>query len=74
MNKLPAVKPREVIRALEKAGFAVDRVKGSHYILWNERTRRIVTVPYHSKDLKPGTLHRIIQQSGLSREEFLKLL
>jgi predicted RNA binding protein YcfA (HicA-like mRNA interferase family) len=33
-----------------------------------------VTVPYHGKDLKPRTLASIIEQSGLSVEEFLELL
>jgi predicted RNA binding protein YcfA (HicA-like mRNA interferase family) len=33
-----------------------------------------VPIPYHSTDVPPGTLNSIIRQSGLSREEFLKLL
>lgn len=45
---------------------------GSHYILKKERLR--VTVPYHNKDLKPGTLKSIIEQAGLTVEEFLDLL
>jgi predicted RNA binding protein YcfA (HicA-like mRNA interferase family) len=31
-------------------------------------------VPYHGKDLKPGTLASIIAQAGLTVEEFLDLL
>jgi predicted RNA binding protein YcfA (HicA-like mRNA interferase family) len=30
---LPALKPARVLRALERAGFFVHHVKGSHYIL-----------------------------------------
>jgi predicted RNA binding protein YcfA (HicA-like mRNA interferase family) len=33
-----------------------------------------VTVPYHNKDLKPRTLASIIEQAGLTVEEFLDLL
>jgi predicted RNA binding protein YcfA (HicA-like mRNA interferase family) len=61
-----------VIRALERGGFYVHHVAGSHYILKKGAQR--VTVPYHGKDLKPRTLASIIEQSGLSAEEFLELL
>jgi predicted RNA binding protein YcfA (HicA-like mRNA interferase family) len=34
----------------------------------------IVTVPFHRKDLKRGTLKSILEQAGLSIEEFIRLL
>jgi len=71
-GKLPALKPKRVIRALERHGFSVHHTSGSHYIMKKERLR--VTVPYHNKDLKPGTLKSIIEQAGLTVEEFLDLL
>lgn len=70
MSKLPVLKPKEVIKALERAGFIFIRQKGSHRIYRKERI--LLTVPYHSKELKPKTLHQIIKQAGLSREEFVK--
>jgi predicted RNA binding protein YcfA (HicA-like mRNA interferase family) len=74
MSKLPALKPAEVIRALvNKAGFFVQRISGSHYILKHPDGRR-VTVPFYGRDLAPGTVKSIIRRAGLSREEFLKLL
>lgn len=72
MPKLPALKPREVIKALEKAGFKFIRQKGSHRIYIKGNLG--ITVSYHNKDLKTGTLRHIIKQSGLEVEEFLKLL
>jgi predicted RNA binding protein YcfA (HicA-like mRNA interferase family) len=71
-GKLPALKPRKVIKALERGGFYVHHTSGSHYILKKGKLR--VIVPYHNKDLKPGTLRSIIEQAGLTVEEFLKLL
>lgn len=71
-QKLPALKPKLVIKALERNGFYVHHVSGSHYILKKDALR--VTVPYHNKDLKPGTLRSIIGQAGLTVEEFLELL
>jgi predicted RNA binding protein YcfA (HicA-like mRNA interferase family) len=71
-GKLPALKPKRVIKALERGGFHVHHTSGSHYILKKENLR--VTVPYHNKDLKPGTLRSIIEQAGLTVEEFWDLL
>jgi len=31
MTELPVVTPRQVIRALERAGFILHHIKGSHY-------------------------------------------
>ncbi len=74
MSRLPSLKPRQVVAALERRGFAVVRVAGSHYQLFNEATRRHTTVPHHNRDLPRGTVSAIIQQAGLTREEFLRLL
>ena len=74
MSKLPALKPAEVIRALvNKGGFVVQRVSGSHYILKHSDGRR-VTVPFYGRELAPGTVQSIMKQAALTREEFLKLL
>jgi predicted RNA binding protein YcfA (HicA-like mRNA interferase family) len=73
--RLPAVTPRQAIRALERAGFYVDHVRGSHhYLMRPGDPSRIVLVAYHSGDLKKGTLAAIIRQSGLTPEEFIRLL
>lgn len=61
-----------VIRALKRNGFLVHHITGSHYFLKKNNLR--VSVPYHNKDLKPGTLASIIAQAGLSVEEFVDLL
>jgi predicted RNA binding protein YcfA (HicA-like mRNA interferase family) len=71
-GKLPALKPRKVIKALERNGFYIHHTTGSHYILKKGSLR--VTVPYHNKDLKPGTLASIINQAGFTVEDFLDLL
>jgi predicted RNA binding protein YcfA (HicA-like mRNA interferase family) len=63
-----------VVAALERCGFVVVRIVGSHYQLFNESTRRHTTVPYHRRDLPPGTISAIIRQSGLTRNEFLEAL
>lgn len=71
-GKLPALKPKRVIKALERNGFYIHHVKGGHYFLRKGNINLII--PFHNRDLKPGTLHDIISQSGLTVEEFLDLL
>lgn len=75
-GKLPAVSGKRVIQALTKAGFAVDRIVGSHHVIvYPKDPTRTVTVPVHAgRDLKPGTLRSIIRQAGLTVEEFIELL
>ncbi|KAB2874195.1 MAG: type II toxin-antitoxin system HicA family toxin [Pseudorhodoplanes sp.] len=75
-QRLPALTAKEVIRALERAGFTVTRMSGSHCRLVHPgEPERKVTVPVHAGDLKRGTLRAIIAQAGFtSVAEFLKLL
>ena len=72
MPKLPALRAREVIRLLERAGFYEARQRGSHLQL--KRGNLLVTIPVHSGDLNPGTLRSIIRQAGMTVDEFLTLL
>jgi len=75
MNGLPVVRPRRLIRALERAGFVVHHVRGSHYYLRHpEKSGLLVTVPYHNRDLKRGTLRSILRQAGITLEELADLL
>ena len=74
MARLPVLSGRDLIRALEKSGYLVDRQKGSHIILRQtvEPFRR-VTVPDH-KELAKGTLRSILRHTGLTADELLRLL
>ena len=72
MPKFPSLKPKEVSRALEKAGFVFIRQKGSHKIYIKDKIA--FTLPWHNKDMKIGTIKNIIKQSRLTPQEFLDLL
>ncbi len=75
--KLPVVSGKDVVKALTKAGFEVQRQKGSHVHLFKQTDDRIlrVTVPVHgNKDLNPFVLRSIIRQAGYTPEEFADLL
>ena len=72
---LPAVSGRELVRALRRAGFVLLRQKGSH-VSMEKRTSdgywRTV-VPMH-REIRPGTLSDILNQTGLSKEELAEFL
>lgn len=71
MPKLPVVSGAEVVRALERLGFAVTRQRGSHLVL--RRGAAGCVVPNH-RELKTGTLAGILKQAGVSVEEFISAL
>jgi predicted RNA binding protein YcfA (HicA-like mRNA interferase family) len=67
------VSGRETRIALERAGFVFRRQTGSHMILRREQPYARVVVPDH-RQLRSGTLRRIIADAGLSVEQFIDLL
>ncbi len=74
-RRLPVLTAREVVQALQRGGFYVHHVKGSHYSLRHpDRLHLRVVVPFHRRDLPVGTMRAIIKQAGLTVDEFLDLL
>lgn len=51
MPKLTPLTPRKIIRILERKGFILDRVRGSHHIYFHPETKRRAIVPMHKRDL-----------------------
>jgi predicted RNA binding protein YcfA (HicA-like mRNA interferase family) len=74
-RKLPALKPKDVFRVLKQAGFYLHHATGSHYYLKRPENPTLrVTLPWHTRDLKRGTLQSVIQQAGYTVDEFADLL
>ena len=73
MSRLPVISGRECLKALGKAEFYLRRQEGSHMILRRDLPLTQVVVPDH-KELDRGTLRAIIRQSGMSVDEFVRLL
>lgn len=74
MPDLPSLKPSEVVRALERAGFVASRRSGSHAFLVHRETKRVTIVAIHNRELSRPPLMTILKQAGLSVEEFIALL
>jgi len=70
--KLPRdVNGEQAVRALIRLGFSDERQTGSHRIM--RKDRRTVVVPMH-RPIKPGTLKGLVEQTGLTMEEFVAML
>ena len=74
MSKLPrGMSGKEVVKALERAGFYTKRQKGSHIVLRRDNPFAQVVVPDH-KSIDTGTLATILDGADLSIEDFVKLV
>ena len=75
MTEIPSLSYRKVVNALQRAGFAVVRQRGSHIRLQKRTKERVIklTVPSPTP-IKKTTLARIIKDANLSVEEFKELL
>ena len=74
MSRNPRLTGAELSAALERAGFRVLRIKGSHHFLRHEDGRSTV-VPVHSGEtLGPGLLHRILRDCQLTADHLGRLL
>ena len=61
------MKPRELVRILEKDGYVFVRQSGSHAI-YKKAGKKIIVVPIHSKDIPKGTLNAILKDAGLKNK------
>jgi predicted RNA binding protein YcfA (HicA-like mRNA interferase family) len=65
---------KKIIKLLSTLGFVAVRKRGSHVVM-KHSDGRITVVPVHAgEDISRGLLMKIIEDSRLSKEEFLKLL
>ena len=83
MPKLPRIPGSSVIRVLERLGFVQVRQRGSHVILKKQlvdesEEQKVIevgcVVPLHRQTIAVGTLKSILNQAGVSVEEFLENL
>ena len=73
MGKLNNISGKEAAKAFQKDGWNVLGQVGSHLVLVKPGSRVNLSVPQH-KELSVGTLRSLIRNSGLTVDEFLKLL
>ena len=68
---MKAVSGKELCKALERKGWLLKRVRGSHHIYGHpDRPDTIITVPVHgNRTLRTGTQHGIMRDAGLTQAD-----
>lgn len=70
-QRLPVLKPSEVIARLEALGFIEVRQRGSHK-QFRHPDGRGTTVPFHKgRDISPVLLRKIARDIGMSADELV---
>lgn len=65
-----SVSGKELARALERHGWQLLRVQGSHHIYGREGSKARLSVPVHgSKSLQVGLLKHLLSLAGLSEDD-----
>jgi predicted RNA binding protein YcfA (HicA-like mRNA interferase family) len=59
------MKSADIIRELVKAGWILDRIRGSHHVFKHPDRPGHVVVPHPKKDLGIGLIKAIYKQAGL---------
>jgi len=74
MPQLPVISGKDFLKFLDKQGFKLIRIKGSHHRL-KHPDGRITTVPVHkNQDLPKGLLRKIIREDlDMELEDFFRL-
>ena len=62
---VPTMRSTDLIKELEKAGWTLRSVRGSHHVFQHLNRPGHLTVPHPKKDLGKGLVHKILKQAGL---------
>jgi predicted RNA binding protein YcfA (HicA-like mRNA interferase family) len=65
---------KEIVKALARDGWDVERISGSHHVMRNSEGRH-VSVPVHgNRPLPAGTLSSICREAGRTAQQLRDLL
>jgi predicted RNA binding protein YcfA (HicA-like mRNA interferase family) len=67
---MKSISGQKLCKVVEKYGWELARIKGSHHIYSKKNTSTIVIIPVHgNRDLPIGTLKSILKDAGLSEDD-----
>lgn len=69
MTSYPAVKGKDIVAALRRAGFAVIRTKGSHNFLRHPDGRSTVVPVHAGETIGVGLMASILRDAKLTRDQ-----
>jgi predicted RNA binding protein YcfA (HicA-like mRNA interferase family) len=73
-SSIPVISGAKVVKALEKAGFVVDRIAGSHHFMQHPDGRAVPVPVHQGRDMPRGTLRNVLSIIGMTPDEFRALL
>jgi predicted RNA binding protein YcfA (HicA-like mRNA interferase family) len=59
------VRSKDLIRLVEREGWALRRVRGRHHQFKHPTKPGLVTIPHPKKDMPQGTVKNILRQAGI---------
>jgi predicted RNA binding protein YcfA (HicA-like mRNA interferase family) len=69
---MKSISGKELCKIVEKKGWVLRRITGSHHIYENLDVDQILSIPVHrNKDLKVGTLRALMKVAELSEDDLL---
>ena len=74
MTRLPRLTGPELLAALQRAGFSVVRVRGSHHFLRHTDGRSTVVPAHSGETIGPGLTTKILRDCELTPDQLLALL
>ena len=74
MPKLPRISAKDLLGVLQKQGFQVVRIRGSHHFIRNPDGRQTVVPVHRNEILGPGLLRKILRDIDLSPDQLQSLL
>lgn len=66
MAPVPSVPGDKLVKALERHGFKLARVKGSHHIMRHPDGRGVAVPVHRGRDVPKGTMRSILRDAGLT--------
>lgn len=67
---MKSISGKQLCKIVEKKGWILQRITGSHYIYENIQETKILSIPVHrNQDLKIGTLKALMKIANLTEED-----
>lgn len=67
---MKSISGKDLCRVLEKKGWQLKKIRGSHYVYMIAGRKERISVPVHgNKDLKIGLLQSIMKIAGIGEDE-----
>ncbi len=67
---MKSISGKHLCKVVERHGWVLKRIRGSHHIYSLPGNPNILTIPVHgNKDLKQGTLRKLLNYAGLTEDD-----